>query len=108
MAVELFGVTGVTGAVGGRVARSLVSAGLRVRMVVRDRSSAPDIGAEVAPGSRSPSCDRACTWTTCHSWPAPTALSPARPARAALRRPPGDDPARVLDRYPGSYAHLLP
>lgn len=48
MADELFGVTGVTGAVGGRVARSLESAGLRVRMVVRDRSSAPDLDAEVA------------------------------------------------------------
>lgn len=48
MVDELFGVTGVTGAVGGRVARSLVCAGLRVRMVVRDRSSAPDIDAEVA------------------------------------------------------------
>ncbi len=51
MADELFGITGVTGAVGGRVARSLVSAGLRVRMVVRDRSSAPDIDAEVAEAS---------------------------------------------------------
>lgn len=48
MADELFGVTGVTGAVGGRVARSLESAGLRLRMVVRDRSGAPDIDAEVA------------------------------------------------------------
>jgi NAD(P)H dehydrogenase (quinone) len=51
MADELFGVTGVTGAVGGRVARSLDSAGLRMRMVVRDRSSAPDLDAEVAEAS---------------------------------------------------------
>lgn len=48
MADELFGVTGVTGAIGGRVARSLAGAGLRQRVVVRDRSKAPAIDAEVA------------------------------------------------------------
>ena len=51
MTDELLGITGVTGAVGGRVARSLVSAGLRVRMLVRDRSKAPDLDAEVAEAS---------------------------------------------------------
>lgn len=51
MADELFGVTGATGAIGGRVARSLESAGLRLRMVVRDRSQAPDLDAEVAEAS---------------------------------------------------------
>ncbi len=48
MADELFGVTGVTGVIGGRVARSLDTAGLRLRMVVRDRSTAPELDAEVA------------------------------------------------------------
>ncbi|HYN98941.1 MAG TPA: SDR family oxidoreductase [Actinomycetota bacterium] len=43
--------TGVTGAVGGRVARSLVGAGWRVRMLVRERSRAPDLDAEVAEAS---------------------------------------------------------
>ncbi|MEX0789400.1 MAG: NmrA family NAD(P)-binding protein, partial [Actinomycetota bacterium] len=51
MADELFGVTGATGAIGGRVARSLVVAGLRVRCVVRDRATAPDLDAEIAEAS---------------------------------------------------------
>jgi uncharacterized protein YbjT (DUF2867 family) len=51
MAEELFGITGVTGAVGGRVARSLAGAGLRQRLVVRNRLTAPEIDAEVAEAS---------------------------------------------------------
>lgn len=51
MAGELFGITGATGAIGGRVARSLVGAGLRVRCVVRDRTTAPDLDAEIAEAS---------------------------------------------------------
>jgi NAD(P)H dehydrogenase (quinone) len=42
-------VTGATGAVGGRVARLLADAGVRLRLVVRDPARAPDLpGAEVA------------------------------------------------------------
>ncbi|HEX2180066.1 MAG TPA: SDR family oxidoreductase [Actinomycetota bacterium] len=51
MAKELIGVTGVTGAVGGRVARRLADAGATQRLIVRDRSTAPDLGAEVAEAS---------------------------------------------------------
>jgi NAD(P)H dehydrogenase (quinone) len=51
MTDELFGITGSTGAIGGRVARSLAGAGLRQRLVVRDRSKAPEIDAEVAEAS---------------------------------------------------------
>jgi len=38
-------VTGATGAVGGRVARTLAAAGVPLRLVVRDASRAPDLGA---------------------------------------------------------------
>lgn len=51
MAKELIGVTGVTGAVGGRVARRLADASATQRLIVRDRSTAPDLGAEVAEAS---------------------------------------------------------
>ena len=37
-------VTGATGAVGGRVARTLAAAGVPLRLVVRDASRAPDLG----------------------------------------------------------------
>ncbi|GAA0964395.1 SDR family oxidoreductase [Frigoribacterium faeni] len=40
-------VTGATGAIGGRVAASLVADGLPVRLLVRDASRAPDLGADV-------------------------------------------------------------
>ena len=51
MAQELIGVTGVTGEVGGRVARRLAASGTAQRLIVRDRSKAPDLGAEVAEAS---------------------------------------------------------
>ncbi|MBB2901296.1 uncharacterized protein YbjT (DUF2867 family) [Kineococcus radiotolerans] len=41
--MDLIAVTGATGAVGGRVARALASAGARQRLVVRDPSRAPDL-----------------------------------------------------------------
>jgi uncharacterized protein YbjT (DUF2867 family) len=41
-------VTGATGAIGGRVARALASQGVDLRLVVRDRSRAPDLGVGVA------------------------------------------------------------
>jgi len=44
----LIGVTGATGGIGGRVASRLAERGLRQRLVVRDASRAPDLGAEVA------------------------------------------------------------
>jgi NAD(P)H dehydrogenase (quinone) len=44
----LIGVTGVTGGIGGRVASRLSERGLRQRLVVRDASRAPDLGADVA------------------------------------------------------------
>ena len=40
-------VTGATGGVGGRVARALAERGLPLRLVVRDASRAPELGAEV-------------------------------------------------------------
>ena len=44
----MIAVTGASGGVGGRVARSLASRGLPLRLVVRDASRAPDLDAEVA------------------------------------------------------------
>ena len=44
----MIAVTGATGGVGGRVARALASQGQALRLVVRDPSRAPDLGAEVA------------------------------------------------------------
>ncbi len=44
----LIGVTGATGGIGGRVATGLASRGLKQRLVVRDASRAPDLGAQVA------------------------------------------------------------
>ncbi|WP_369054269.1 NAD(P)H-binding protein [Kineococcus terrestris] len=43
----LIGITGATGAVGGRVARRLAAAGVAQRLVVRDPSRAPDLPADV-------------------------------------------------------------
>src|SRR5215207_11775896 len=49
---ELIAVTGVTGGLGGRVARRLAERGVAQRLVVRDPGRAPALdGAEVAPGS---------------------------------------------------------
>ncbi|NIJ05579.1 NAD(P)H-binding protein [Frigoribacterium faeni] len=49
---RLIGVTGATGAVGGRVAAALAEAGAAQRLVVRDASRAPELaGAEVAVAS---------------------------------------------------------
>ena len=44
----MIAVTGATGGVGGRVARALAERGLDLRLVVRDASRAPELGAEVA------------------------------------------------------------
>ena len=44
----MIAVTGATGGVGGRVARALAAGGLPLRLVVRDPSRAPELGAEVA------------------------------------------------------------
>jgi uncharacterized protein YbjT (DUF2867 family) len=44
----MIAVTGAPGGVGGRVARTLAAQGLPLRLVVRDASRAPDLGAEVA------------------------------------------------------------
>jgi NAD(P)H dehydrogenase (quinone) len=44
----MIAVTGATGGVGGRVARALAERGLPLRLVVRDASRAPELGAEVA------------------------------------------------------------
>ncbi len=44
----LIGVTGATGGIGGRVAARLADGGLRLRLIARDPSRAPDLGAEVA------------------------------------------------------------
>ena len=46
----LIAVTGATGAIGGRVARSLAADGAELRLVVRDPARAPDLRAEVAQG----------------------------------------------------------
>jgi uncharacterized protein YbjT (DUF2867 family) len=52
MAVDLIGVTGATGAVGGRVATRLAGSGHSQRLIVRDESRAPDLpGAEAAGAS---------------------------------------------------------
>lgn len=49
MTSNLFGVTGVTGGIGGRVALRLSRAGAAQRLIVRDRSQAPELpAAEVA------------------------------------------------------------
>ena len=49
---SLFGISGATGAVGGRVAARLAESGQRQRLIVRDASRAPDLpGAEVAEAS---------------------------------------------------------
>jgi NAD(P)H dehydrogenase (quinone) len=46
----LIGVTGATGALGGRVARRLADAGVAQRLLVRDAARAPDLpGAEIVP-----------------------------------------------------------
>jgi len=44
----MIAVTGASGEIGGRVARSLASRGLPLRLVVRDASRAPELSAEVA------------------------------------------------------------
>ena len=44
----MIAVTGATGGIGGRVARTLASQGQALRLVVRDAARAPDLGAEVA------------------------------------------------------------
>ena len=45
----MIGVTGATGAIGGGVARKLAERGVKQRLLVRDRSRAPQLdGAEVA------------------------------------------------------------
>jgi len=41
-------ITGSTGNLGGRVARLLATSGVSQRLIVRDASRAPDLGAEVA------------------------------------------------------------
>jgi uncharacterized protein YbjT (DUF2867 family) len=43
VADELFGITGATGEVGGRVARRLADLGARQRLIVRDASRAPEL-----------------------------------------------------------------
>jgi NAD(P)H dehydrogenase (quinone) len=43
----LLGITGASGGVGGRVARRLAAAGVRQRLILRDPSKAPALGAEV-------------------------------------------------------------
>ncbi len=47
----MIAVTGASGGVGGRVARSLAARGLPLRLVVRDASRAPDLDADVAVAS---------------------------------------------------------
>jgi NAD(P)H dehydrogenase (quinone) len=48
MTEQLIGITGATGALGGRVAARLAAAGVRQRLIVRDASRAPELdGAEV-------------------------------------------------------------
>jgi NAD(P)H dehydrogenase (quinone) len=44
----MIAVTGATGGLGGRVARALAARGQALRLVVRDASRAPELGAEVA------------------------------------------------------------
>jgi NAD(P)H dehydrogenase (quinone) len=44
----MIAVTGATGGIGGRVARALAARGIALRLVVRERTRAPDLGAEVA------------------------------------------------------------
>src|ERR687893_2802899 len=52
MEVDLFGITGATGAVVGRVAARLAELGHSQRLIIRDRSSAPDLlGAEAVEAS---------------------------------------------------------
>jgi NAD(P)H dehydrogenase (quinone) len=49
--MSLIAVTGATGAIGGRVARSLAAHGAGLRLVVRDPVRAPDIGADLRQAS---------------------------------------------------------
>jgi NAD(P)H dehydrogenase (quinone) len=49
--VDLIAVTGASGAVGGRVAQRLADAGVAQRLIVRDPSRAPQVGAEVRQAS---------------------------------------------------------
>ena len=52
MAVNLFGVTGATGGVGSRVAARLAESGYSQRLIVRDKSRAPDLsGSQAAEAS---------------------------------------------------------
>ena len=52
MAADLFGVTGATGGVGSRVAARLAESGYSQRLIVRDKSRAPDLsGAQAAEAS---------------------------------------------------------
>ena len=52
MAGDLFGVTGATGGVGGRVATRLAGSGYSQRLIVRDKSRAPDLsGSQAAEAS---------------------------------------------------------
>ncbi len=44
----MIAVTGASGGIGGRVARSLAARGLPLRLIVRDAARAPELGAEVA------------------------------------------------------------
>jgi NAD(P)H dehydrogenase (quinone) len=49
--MSLIAVTGATGAIGGRVARSLAAHGAGLRLIVRDPARAPDIGADTRQAS---------------------------------------------------------
>jgi uncharacterized protein YbjT (DUF2867 family) len=49
--MSLIAVTGATGAIGGRVARTLSERGAELRLVVRDPGRAPDLGADIRQAS---------------------------------------------------------
>jgi uncharacterized protein YbjT (DUF2867 family) len=49
--MSLIAVTGATGAIGGRVTRSLAEQGAELRLVVRDPTRAPELGADVRQAS---------------------------------------------------------
>ncbi|MDT7570185.1 MAG: hypothetical protein QOE05_359, partial [Actinomycetota bacterium] len=49
--MALIALTGATGGIGGRVARSLATHGAQLRLVARDPARAPDVGAEVRQAS---------------------------------------------------------